>query len=336
MMSLVHSLETLFLVHPLWLGGILFALSWVRPQPLVGAIDHGNRDRPLLVWAACGAAAVLGVALAIETLDVIPSIRFLQLFEPSAGWWLRSAAPLMTAVVMFAAAVILRSARAEPAAARVIGPRRDWYAFGSAPAIWIGAIASLQFSATSVWHGATPIEPRPLPDLMSGELVSPNGNGAPASAFGWASHAPALAAVALLICGTVWALSVNANRALPGPGDESSRRLVRRQAARLLSWTALGGLLVTVGVAWTNAWAPSGWATPVTSHDGTIGQFVGSDFWGATQVLRYLGGAALATGTALLARLGVDSLRAHRALRRRYRAEGPDPAAVLGGVEEGR
>lgn len=334
--GLYHVKEMFPLEVALTLGMRFFALSWVRPRPIVSLPRSGRRASMLLWLGVAGAATVLAVATATSWLSYLHAFPDDSGFD---GWW-RRPTPLLTAAVVVLVAV--PSLRAEPLPAPregVVSPRRRWWAFASKPLLWSTAAAAFLLFTTSSWqtligvsaphdanlYGSVP-ESTDLPVYMSMQ-----GGMGYVSGAGWPNHIATLVALAVAVASLVLALGGDANRSLFARAAAADIREERVATARFLVFLVLGGLLLALGA----VWAHIGFIGEITvgvheagaSEDEII--YVGTGYQDVARLTHKGGYVVQGIGAALLLRLTVDTLRAKSALRRLRRADGPDPNTAL-------
>lgn len=302
--------------YPLLFALLIFALSWLRPRPWVDLEGAGSRRTLLRRTVLSGSLLILLPALSAQIALTFSSTLWLE-----AGWWVRPLPLALTALAVAGIGLALTGTSRPPGLAadataeRVtpsIVPRRSWYTFAPRLALWLGTAAAALIAAACVWQGLQPRHPGKLPELGGDQGTFHMGGGSaigPDWAFGWFGNAPALASLALLLLLWYWVLAADANRPL---GGAMPANLTKIASARVVSIVALAGLVLSLGVIWSQLWAPASWAVFMNAPDGTRGRLIGSDYRGLVDGATMLGRVLEGPGLALLARLAIDSLRPGR------------------------
>ena len=307
-------------------GLILFALSWVRPRPIV-SLPQAGRRRDIFVWAGvAGSLLVVVVATAVSAIAVSTSDA-----SGFDGWWRRPAPLFVATLVVAAAAVALRRMPLPAPGELAIVPRRPWYAFASRTVLWISGITATLLALTAVWQIAiatTAPEDGPffgnVPDYTNLPIYMLFNSGyGYLSGAGWPNHLATLVALALACAVFFAVLHTDANRPVFARSSASSVRSERELTARLFTFILLGGLITTLGAVWMHT-GSSGqalvgldeqWVSDNQSYPRIL---VAGGYDAFARPMNLLGYALQGGGVAFLLRLSVDTARAARATRRSH------------------
>ena len=345
-LELFWLVRTFFDIFPvevaLTLGVIFFGLTWIRPRPIV-ALPVSGRRAPVLFWSGVvGSLAILAAATWTSWLATRNPL------EGTGGWWQRPAPLLFAAAVVLTTTYALRREPLPAPGERAISPRRSWWEFTPRALLWVTVLTAAVLFVTSMWQTLIGVA---LPDGANRYGIGPEDSGLPEFmtmqggmgyvwGAGWPNHLATLAALAIAVAALALSLHRDANRPLFARSSASQVREERVATARLLLLLTLGGVLLTLGA----VWAHTGFigTISVSVFEDTGGQRLPDRFnvgtgYGEFADFMHLGGYVVqGIGAALLLRLAVDLLRAHRILNLHRRADLPSPASALAGVEASR
>lgn len=304
----------LVVLHHPAAGSLLFALlcfmlTWLVPRPWFK--QSGTRFQ-VHFTRTVGFMGALLIATTVLVTGVSQIVWPLYMLEEDFGWLYRSGPLLATALAVLLAALLLRRSSRNEMASRNVSPYYSWHSFVPRSILWLSAALVVVIAAIAIWQGSIPGNPRELPVLTS---LDPDemryiGGGAiaPESAFSWATNAPVLVTLTVLVVVCVWAFNMNASRTAVSWRE-------RNVTARLLSLITFCGLLLGLGMVLVNVWVPAEWTAQVEESDGLGGWYLGSHKTGLKIFAHQLGWSIQGIGLALLARIALEAARATKKVR---------------------
>lgn len=299
-------------------GVALFALSWLRPRRIVALPGPGLR-RTVLVWVGtAGAIAVAAAATVASSLNVV--ISDASGFD---GWWRRPAPVATAALVLVAAALVMRRVPLPAPGERAISPRRAWTEFAPRLPLRIGAVAASLVILTAAWQiviATTAPSSGPffghVPDYSPLPIYTSFNSGfGYVSGAGWPNHLATIVVVGLAALVLVLVLRADANRPLLARSTAPSVRPERESTALLFTLVMLSGIVATFGAVWMHV-GSSGtslvgldqyWVSEDVSNTRV---FINGGYSAIAQPMNLAGYVLQGAGVALALRIAVDTVRA--------------------------